>query len=114
MSGHTNPFLGDVTIHQLNSWIRCAKLTSLYSLIAFNLISATLSVGTSGVASSDGTVDVDAALIEIAVIRAVLAVDRSAVKVDRESRISIIYLSEIARMKRDRVIQRTIAIRNVI
>jgi hypothetical protein len=65
----------------------------LYSLIAFSLISATLSVGTSGVASSDGTVDVDAALIEIGEPRAVNAVDRSAVKFVRERRISMIYLS---------------------
>jgi hypothetical protein len=60
--------------------------------MAFNLISATLSVGASGVASSDGTVDVDAALIEIAEIRAALAVDRSAVNGVNERRISLIYI----------------------
>jgi hypothetical protein len=92
VSGHTNPFLDDVAIHQLTALTGTSELTSLYSLIAFNLISATLSVGASGVASSDGTVDVDAALIEIAEIRAVPVVDRSAVNGNRDSRISVICL----------------------
>ena len=63
------------------------ELTSLYSLIAFSLISATLSVGAWEVVSSDGTVDVDAALIETAEIRAVLAVSRSAANGNTEGRI---------------------------
>ena len=67
------------------------ELTSLYSLIAFSLISATLSVGTWEVPSSDGTVDVDAALIEAAETRAVLAVKRSAANGNTEGRITMIY-----------------------
>lgn len=89
---HTSLFLVDVAIHQLSDLKKGEKLTSLYSLMAFSLISATLSVGTSGLASSDGTVDVDAALIEIADIRVVLVVDRSAVNGVIERRISMIYL----------------------
>jgi hypothetical protein len=91
VSGHTSLFLVGVAIHQLSDFTKGEELTSLYSLIAFSLISATLSVGASGVASSDGTVD--AALIEIGEPRAVNAVDRSAVKFVRERRISMINLS---------------------
>jgi phage baseplate assembly protein gpV len=92
VSGHTNPFLVDVAVHQLTALTRTSELTSLYSLIAFSLISATLSVGASGVASSDGTVDVDADLIEIGEPRAVNAVDRSAVNGVNDRRISMICL----------------------
>jgi len=90
---HTSLFLVDVAIHQLSDFTNGEKLTSLYSLIAFSLISATLSVGTSGLASSDGTVDVDAARTEIGEPRAVNEVDRSAVNGVIERRISMIYLS---------------------
>jgi hypothetical protein len=89
---HTSLFLDDVTIYQLSNFTKGEELTSLYSLMAFSLISATLSVGASGVASSDGTVDVDAALIEIGEVRAVNAVDRSAVSCVKERRIFVIYL----------------------
>jgi ferric-dicitrate binding protein FerR (iron transport regulator) len=85
--------------------VGCGELTSLYNLIALSLISATLSVGASGVASNDGTVDVDAALTEIGELRAVNAVDRSAVNVDKLSRISVIYLPLIAIRKICRVVE---------
>jgi len=93
VSKHTNPSLDDVTIHQLSFQLGHGELTSLYSLIAFSLISATLSVGTWEVASSDGTVDVDAGLIEIAEVRAILVLDRSAANGNTEGRISTIYPS---------------------
>jgi hypothetical protein len=87
--------------------VRIGELTSLYSLIAFNLISATLSaggdVGTSVLTSTDGIVD--AALIEIVVIRVTLAVDRSALIGVVKNRILVIYLSLIAIRKRYRYLE---------